>query len=282
MNVDMEVIMTNMSRIFAILGVSLTASTALADGFTMLPGQIHQQLAQDYVEGVVPSQNEYGSPATLDVLDDGTLEATTRCGSFAALMMQHAYPGLRTESPYRNVIKELTTSGLPEAELWYDAIVSQKQTADGKFRLRRATTYSTALVDAAILVSKYPEGSTPTGHVMLMGSFAINSDTVVIPGTAQKVVKVFDSTQTPHWDDTRTDAEANGADDAGMGSGFIRLHVSTTSPKRIVAWQWGGPTSVIYWAEPNAQNPACPQTHTCSSSRPLVAGVLEMPWSTFP
>lgn len=88
-----------------------------------------------------------------------------------------------------------------------------------------------------ILAAEYSAGSTDgTGHVAIVESIRPrNADDPVgpsLPDTNQYIVRVIDSSQNTHANDTRTDTHTT-----GIGSGELRLY-EKISTGEIAGWSW--------------------------------------------
>ena len=242
--------------------------------------QDHLDHAYDWILDpfVNPANNVWGDGASITVDPDGTVHATTKCGTFTTLLLKESYPAITDQ-----VLKDLTGSFSPFAANWYNGILSQNVSGAIQF-IKRTTVAGIQAGD--ILASTYTT-SGDTGHVMtvkeiaLMASnFALPADKAITGVTAVNKyrVTVYDSTKSPHgayssnpYPDTRYKQGSTFVQDTGIGSGTIVIYEDATpgtNAGRIVGWAWNvSPTtdSFYYAVTPNGGN---------FEYRPLVAGHL--------
>jgi hypothetical protein len=255
----------------------------------------HVNQAEDWIFDpyVNPANNLWGAPASITVDPDGTVHATSKCGSFTALLLQAAYSGAITEQ----VVKDLTNTASPisyppDALQWYTAIWTEKTSPSGIGFHKRASVASIQRGD--ILASAYTT-SGDTGHAMTVKSITLTAAGTTltadksdkgIPGVGnvnKYQVTVYDSTNSPHGgytgnpaSDSRykqvlPDGTVQWVQDTGIGSGTIVIY-EEVGTGRIVAWAWNvSPTTPSYYY-------AFTFTPTGTYDvRPLVAGYLDGP-----
>ena len=241
----------------------------------------HIDQAQWWVDTVAADNNAYGAPPAIWWLGRAQ-HALTKCGSFTALLLKEAYPGVITD----DVLKALTTpsSSSPYADQWYQAIDTQAHDdVSGIGFVKRSTVANIHAGD--VLASEYAVNG-DTGHVMTVGSITLTNTGVppphVIPGVAlvnKYRVQVYDSTKSPHgsyasnpYPDSRYMTQQSGfilVDDQGLGSGTIVIYENTANGA-LVAWAWNvSPgTGSFYYSVPGGVG---------YEYRPLVAGYLSGP-----
>ncbi|MCR9199891.1 MAG: hypothetical protein NXI04_14745 [Planctomycetaceae bacterium] len=228
----------------------------------------HWDLAMDYTTSINPAFNFYGSDCEIYYIGN-LLFARSMCGSYVAKVHRQAYPNLTY-----TVMSSLFEWGSPNAERWYDGIIEQRSYSNNQGTF--GTVCLTNLWNMSrgdILVSKYDTGSA-SGHVMMLGdvwSFGVFPLNGEIPGFNQaevSVVSILDSTSSPHGDyDTRKGAEANNADDQGIGAAFILILTDPNSGE-IIGWTWSTSASTIY----QCTDPTMEDTY-----RPLIGGYIYGP-----
>src|SRR3954452_2109539 len=250
----------------------------------------HLSKAEDWIFNpyVDPANNVYGSPASITVDPDGTVHATAKCGSFTALLLKNAYPGVITDQ----VLTDLTTSASPPALDWYTAIQAEKASPGGIQFHKRTTAASIQPGD--VLASAYTTNG-DTGHAMTVKSIMLTAAGTTLTadksdkgipgvGTVNKYqVTVYDATDAPHGTYTSNPAPdtrykhvlSNGTvqwvQDDGIGSGTIVIYEEVATG-RIVAWAWNvSPTTASYYYAFTV-TPA-----TQYGVRPIVAGYLDGP-----
>ncbi|MFL6233338.1 MAG: hypothetical protein ACJ76N_09415 [Thermoanaerobaculia bacterium] len=250
----------------------------------------HVNQAEDWIFDpyVNPANNVWGAPASITVDPGGTVHATSKCGSFTALLLKAAYPGVITDS----VLSGLTGSSSPDALQWYTAIATEKASTSGiKFHKRTSVA---SIQPGDILASAYTT-SGDTGHAMTVKSITLTAAGTTltadksdkgIPGVGnvnKYQVTVYDSTSSPHggyasnpapdtrYKQTLPNNTVQWVQDDGIGSGTIVIY-EEVSTGRIVAWAWNvSPTTTSYYY-------AFTFTPTGSYDvRPIVAGYLDGP-----
>ena len=272
------VVFTILAMALALLGASAAqAGTWPADHLTTAYTWVHNPCIE-------VANNLWGSPASISYDANNELHATAKCGSFTALLLKDAYPGVVTDS----VLIALTGSSSPFADEWHVAILNEASDAgSGIGFVRRDTVASIQRGD--VLASAYSQ-SGDTGHVMTVREPVLVASNVSLPSDKQiqgvslvnrYEVSVFDSTNSPHGaygsnpkPDTRYKRFCNGAwelvTDTGIGSGTIVLYEDAATGA-LVAWAWNvSPTtsSFYYAVTPNQGN---------FQYRPMVAGFLDGP-----
>jgi len=247
----------------------------------------HVDLAEDWIFNpyIDMANNAYGAPASIWIDGSGKVNAIAKCGSFTALLLKGAYPGVITD----DVLTAIVFSNSPYADQWSYAIEHERgdltrlNHSDIRFHKRA----SAADIQAGdILASAYTQ-SGDTGHAMTVKSISLPSSTTLPVGktiagvsTVNKyVVAVYDSTKSPHGaynsnpsPDTRyRQISSVWTKDEGIGSGTIVLYEDATLG--IVAWAWNvSPTTdSYYYAVTVASNP------NGWEYRPMVAGYLAGP-----
>jgi hypothetical protein len=270
---------------------------ALAAGICASPAQAiwpndHLNQAEDWIFNpyVDPANNVYGSPASITVDPAGNVHATTMCGSFTALLLETAYPGVITGK----VVQDLTgvaPQNFPDALSWYTAIQAEKASSSGIQFHKRTTVASIQPGD--ILASSYTTTG-DTGHAMTVKSITLTAAGTTltadksdkgIPGVGnvnKYQVTVYDSTDSPHGGytanpapDTRykqvmPDGTVHWVQDTGIGSGTIVIYEEVATG-RIVAWAWNvSPSTASYYY-------AFSFGSTSYQVRPIVAGYLSGP-----
>lgn len=282
------------------------AVTALAVGLIgwstqVLPARAawpdHVTVADTYVyhPPIKVENNLWGSPAEIYVsgpysLDPGELYATTKCGSFVALLLKNTYPSVTD-----TVISGLTGSVSPTAIEWYNGINDQK-TVSGVTFVERAS--ATQIAPGDILASHYTT-SGDTGHAMVVETITFKQASIdppfPIPGVTKVNrywVTVFDSSKDQHGDNWGSnpypDSRDKGLDsklddprdDTGIGHGAIALYsladddndpdnAAPADSGKIVAWAWNvsATTPSFYYAVPKPAG-------SDKDYRPLKAGRL--------
>lgn len=243
--------------------------------------QDHLDQAYDWILDpfVDPANNIWGDGASITVDPDGTVHASTKCGTFTTLLLKEAYPVITNQ-----VLTDLTGSISPFAANWYNGILNQRSSGSIQF-LKRTTVAGIQAGD--ILASSYTT-SGDTGHVMtvkeialMASSFALPADKAITGVTAVNKyrVTIYDSTKSPHgaygsnpYPDTRYKQGSTLVQDTGIGSGTIVIYEDATpnssNAGRIVGWAWNvSPTtdSFYYAVTPDVAN---------FDIRPIVAGYL--------
>jgi len=247
----------------------------------------HVNLAYDWIFDpyIDINFNSYASNPDIWTDSDGKLHAVTKCGSFTALLLKNAYPGVVTDTE----LTALTGSNSPYADQWYDAIDDEDSDATSGIAFHKRSSAAT-IAAGDILASAYTV-SGDTGHVMTVKSITLAAAGTSLPSgksvpdvdsVNRYQVEVYDSTKDPHGAyashpvaDTRYkrfDANNNPVyvTDQGIGSGAIAIYEDADTG-RIVAWAWNlspTTTSFYYAVTPNGGG---------SSYRPMVAGYLSLP-----
>lgn len=221
-----------MVRISWLVTLLLASGTAFAGS----PAEV----AQGFEDRVLPATNLYGSPSTVTE-NEGVLYATTKCGGYVAIVLQHAY-GTVT----RPVLRGLTGSTSPSSKQWSVAIENGATYSDsaGTFGLgKRSTIDEVASGDVFASVYELPDA---TGHTMIIDSKRLDATDVImrIPGvpTADRwLVRVHDSTSDPHG---ATDSRASTGDD-GIGNGWIYVFADPDTGV-IIGWTWSTTSTVTF------------------------------------
>jgi hypothetical protein len=215
-------------------------------------------VAQAFEDRVLPANNVYGSRSSVTE-NEGVLYATTKCGGYVAIVLQHAY-GTVT----RTVLRGLTGSASPTSKQWSDAIERGATYSDatGTFGLgKRATIDDIASGDVFASVYELPDA---TGHTMIVDSKRLDATDVTtkIPGVPMAdrwLVRIHDSTSDPHG---ATDSRAVAGDD-GIGNGWIYVFVDPDT-RVIIGWTWSTSSTVTF----QTTDPMAPHY------RPVVVGYL--------
>lgn len=198
------------------------------------------EVAQAFEDKILPANNVYGSRSTITETQ-GVLYATTKCGGYVAIVLQHAYDHVTG-----SVLRGLTGSASPTSRQWRAAIVggATYTEAAGTFRMRERGTID-EVTAGDVFASEYalPDAS---GHTMIIDSKRLDATDVVttIPGfpTADRwLVRVHDSTTDPHG---ATDSRASSRD-AGIGNGWIYVFTAPDSGV-IVGWTWSMSSTVTF------------------------------------
>jgi hypothetical protein len=244
----------------------------------------HVQQAGTYVSQIKPDNNKYASPVAFYYDNANELHATTRCGSFTAILLKNTYPATVTNA----ALIALTGSSSPYADEWYAAIRDEKSDPVSGLSFTKRNTVG-ALQAGDILSSIYTT-SGDTGHAMTVAEVTPWQQNIAppqpIPGVASVNkfrVKIYDSTKSVHggfnnnsYPDSRyktqagTDAQGNPimVNDDGIGSGYIVLYEDAANGN-LVAWAWNtSPTTdSFYYAVPKPAG-------STFDYRPMVMGVL--------
>lgn len=224
----------------------------------------HVTKAQQYVNDILPANNNYGSPAKLEYDSNSVLYATVECGSFTSMLMRNTYSTVTT-----TVLQDLTGSVSPDASQWYDGIKPISGTRPSSsgislIPLDNAAASPTGrtmsyLAVGDILAAKYTLGDS-SGHVMTVGAITAPpaneqrslTGTKVIPNVTyvkRWLVKIYDSTSSVHgksadYPDSRYGKEPTASDknDRGIGSGYLYLYEDATANSatlgQLVGWSW--------------------------------------------
>jgi hypothetical protein len=181
--------------------------------------------AQRLVAEVPHDRNEYNwSPTYVVWTEDNNGPARNRsvCSSFVTHVLERAYGIDVDQIAARFGLKN------PQAKDYYTTVVAER----GFKRIRRVDD----MRPGDIIAVRYPEGSHPTGHVMIFAS-APERQTAEKPierGTEQYVADVFDSSHSFHGFSDSRYVEA-GKKGHGVGRGPLRLYVRGGE---IVGYTW--------------------------------------------
>jgi hypothetical protein len=265
-----------------VLGAFVTAAAA-APAAASWPAS-HVSQAQGWVNVIKADNNEYGEPPSIAWVG-ADLHALSKCGSFTALLLKAAYPGVITDT----VLSNLTGESSPHADKWYDAILNQRLDTTSQIGFNRRDNVSDIQV-GDILAAKYTiSGGADTGHVMTVASITKTGTGIVPPYTIPNVptvnryrVTVYDSTKSPHgsyasnpYPDTRYFKQLTPSgtyvDDQGIGSGTIVLYEDPATGD-LVAWAWNVSTTTtsFYYVVPRPAG-------STLEERPMVDGYLSGP-----
>ncbi|HLF96637.1 MAG TPA: hypothetical protein VI457_05795 [Methylococcaceae bacterium] len=196
----------------------------------------HLGWAEDIALNVTPDRNEYGTNPNY-IRWNGVNGATgyenrTECSSFVTRVLKQAYGWNDTD--FRNWMG----SSSPTAAKYHDTIVS---------RNGFEAMQSVADIQAGDLIAvKYPQGASPTGHVMLAVGPATQrtASAPVVEGTTQYEVEVIDSTKSGHGpSDTRK--MEDGTWDTGAGVGILRLYADGNGV--ITGYSWSTYSNSVYY-----------------------------------
>lgn len=269
------------------LSAALVAAAAFApSAHALWPDHVDQAHGWVFVPNIEVNYNDYGHPASIWTDAAGDLHALTRCGSFTALLLKAAYPGVIDDA----VLTALTGSNSPYADQWFTAIDTQKKDAASQIGFTRRTSMA-QLQEGDILAAKYPVGSDDTGHVMTVESVTLSGAGITlpadkaVPGVAtvdRYEVTVYDSTKEAHgkyasnpkWD-SRYRRDVLGItiwiDDKGIGRGTIVVYANPANGA-IVSWAWNvSPTTPSYYYS------VTPPAGSTYPRREMVAGFLSGP-----
>jgi hypothetical protein len=190
-------------------------------------GPDHLEWARRLVAGVTPETNAYASRPTVVTWSgvNGATETRNRsvCSSLVAHTMMQAY-GYRA-ADYAAWLGDR----FPRASNFHDAIAAGK----GFDRVRKISE----IRPGDVLAIKYPEGSHPTGHVLLAASRPEERRATepVVAGTTQYEISVIDSSHTGHGP-TDTRHYAKGKFHNGVGQGLFRLYAAADGT--IAGYSW--------------------------------------------
>jgi hypothetical protein len=269
------------------LSAALVAAAALApSAHALWPDHVDQAHDWVFAPYINVNYNDYGQPASIWTDAAGDLHALTRCGSFTALLLKAAYPGVIDDA----VLSALTGSNSPYADQWFTAIDTQKKDATSQIGFTKRTSMAN-LQEGDILAAKYPVGSDDTGHVMTVESVTLNGAGITlpsdraVPGVAtvdRYEVTVYDSTKEAHgkyasnpkWD-SRYRRENLGVTywitDSGIGRGTIVVYANPANGA-IVSWAWNvSATTTSYYYS------VTPPVGSTYPQREMVAGFLSGP-----
>jgi len=225
----------------------------LATGMLSAPAYAsttHVSWAEDLVQNITPQYNEYASnPSYIywaGVNGASHYENRNQCSTFITNLLKQSY-GWDS-----NTFKTWFGSTSPSAAQYHDAIQAQ----NGFGLLNHVQDITTG----DILAIKYPDGSSSTGHVMLVRTAPqeMTAKAPIITGTRQYAVEVFDSSQSGHGaEDTRKMADGNW--DTGVGRGVFRIYADAVTDE-IVGYSWSTYSNSTFYSQ---------------SERHLVAGYLQ-------
>lgn len=179
------------------------------------------------VRGVTPETNEYASRPTIvtwaGVGGSGETRNRSVCSSLVAHLFMQAYGYDKAD------FKRWMGTGFPQAQDFYAAIVAAK----GFQRVGRIT----AIAPGDVLAVRYPPGSHPTGHVMVVVSPPRKRAATPpeMPGTQQFELLILDSSRTGHGP-TDTRHYAKGRFHSGVGEGTLRLYADAGGA--IAGYSW--------------------------------------------
>jgi hypothetical protein len=190
-------------------------------------GTAHVEWAEKLLRGVSPETNEYDSHPTVVTWAGvgGSSETRNRsvCSSLVARLMMQAYGYDRAD------FKRWMGTTFPQAQDFHDAIVAEK----GFQRITRIAR----IAPGDILAVKYPPGSHPTGHVMLVveAPQPRRATPPELAGTQQYEVLIIDSSRSGHGPaDSRH--YAKGKYHSGVGEGMLRLYAGADGA--IAGYSW--------------------------------------------
>lgn len=219
----------------ALLVVAIAASGFAQAG--MQPAHLTQ--AQALVGDLqVSGINSYGSPSSI-VWNGTNSEARTVCSSFLTLLFQRSYNW--TPSHFSTWMGSTS----PTASQYHDAIVAN----NGFTRL----FLRNQLQPGDVIAIEYPEGSNPTGHVMLVAGAPVvwqpnpnKTPQPAIAGTTQYAIPVIDSSSSYHGP-TDTRYNADGGHGNGIGQGVFRVYVDAAD--QIVGHTWSTYSNSQYYSQ---------------------------------
>lgn len=269
------------------LSAALVAAAAFApSAHALWPDHVDQARDWVFVPYIEIAYNDYGHPASITTDAAGKLHAFTRCGSFTALLLKAAYPGVIDDT----VLTALTGSNSPYADQWFTAIDTQKKDAASQIGFTQRN--SMADVETGdIFAAVYPVGTDDTGHVMTVESIVRTGTGITlptdkaVPGVAtvdRYEVTVYDSTKEAHgkytsnpkWD-SRYRRDILGIttwiNDTGIGRGTIAVFANPSNGA-IVSWAWNvSPTTASYYYS------VSPPAGSAYPRREMVVGFLSGP-----
>jgi hypothetical protein len=171
--------------------------------------------ARTIIAEIAPENNVYGShPTYVEWADPATgRPARNRsvCSSFASRLLEHSFGYTPAD------IDAWFGKHIPQAREYHDTIAAR----NGFLRIEHVT----AIRPGDILAVKYPDGSHPTGHVMIAASSAVPraATSPVREDTQQYELEVIDSANSGHGPtDTRHHRGAPWT--TGVGHGNLRLY----------------------------------------------------------
>jgi hypothetical protein len=178
-----------------------------------MPEQLLES-AQALVDDVTPANNFYGSHPTYVEWSDPATGRVARnrsvCSSLASHLLEHTFgytPGDIATWFGKNV----------QAREYHDTIA----TGNGFLRIHHIA----AIKPGDVIAVAYPDGSHPTGHVMIAASTATlrEASAPLRAGTQQYEIAVIDSANSGHGP-TDTRRRDGGGWTTGVGRGILRLY----------------------------------------------------------
>lgn len=203
--------------------------------FAVTPG--HVSLMQRSVAEVTPTTNLYanGTPTvTWAGLNGATATTVTAdCTTYITVLLKQAYKWTNSD------FVSMFTVSSPSITRYYNQAVAD-QALDGFKQISEVKP-------GDLFISRYDDGTTgASGHMVVIES----APTLVSVGSQYRAydVAILDVTGSPHTNDTRAAANADGTNDTGVGRGNIRLY--TDLDGNLDHWAWGTrTTSSTYTAE---------------------------------
>lgn len=203
----------------------------------------HYFLAEDLVLNINQARNTYGTnphyilrPGMTNAY--GTVvndyENRTECNSFVILNLQQAYPTM-TDA----YVKTWMGSTSPTAAMIHDTIATAN-----RFTILGLVT---SLQPGDILAVKYPVGSSPSGHAMMVSRAPVArvASAPIVPGTVQYDTEILDSTALPVHGPTDSRALA-GPNQTGAGMGTIRIYANAMTGA-IAGYTWDDTAYSVYY-----------------------------------
>jgi len=242
--------MTTRSIRTALLSTLVALVLAAPAGESAAQGiaKTHLDWAEEVALNVTPELNVYSfSPVYVywaGVNGATEYENSSVCNNFLTKVLQQAYGW--DDAYYRRWMG----ASSPLAATYHDNIVRE----NGFKNITRVGEID--LGD--ILAAKYLDGSSVSGHVMLVDSVPTprTASKPLVSGTVQYEVDIIDSTSSPHGPyDTRR--LADGTNDTGAGRGTIRLYAKNNGT--IAGWTWSTSSGSTFYSP---------------TARPIVAGRL--------
>ena len=190
--------------------------------------------ARSIVAEIAPENNAYGSHPTYVEWSDAATGRSARnrsvCSSFASHVLGQSF-GYTADD-----IDTWFEKRVPQAREYHDTI------AGG--RGFRRIIHVGAIRPGDIIAIAYPDGSHPTGHVMIAEGRALPrmSTPPIEPNTWQFELAVIDSANSGHGrSDTRS--RPNGAWTTGVGHGNLRLYAADDDTVAGYAWSTSASSS---------------------------------------
>jgi hypothetical protein len=191
--------------------------------------------ARSLVEEVTPENNFYGShPTYVEWADTATGRAARNrsvCSSFASHLLEHSFGYTPAD------IDAWFGKHVPQAREYHDTIAAR----NGFLRIEHVT----AIRAGDIVAVKYPDGSHPTGHVMIAASRAVPrmATAPVREDTQQYELEVIDSANSGHGPaDTRHHRDAPWT--TGVGHGILRLYANPD--ETLAGYSWSTTPKSLY------------------------------------